>query len=375
MASIAVTAPSSGGTVAGGAVSLRAKITGGTTISNVRFEIGAAQYGTVAAKRISAGVYGYTWDSRKSFVDGSTRPVDGCYWITAKATVDGKALVARYVRVVTRNKPITGLRTGGWRADLAWAADYSGTLTQWKKTHSGTVGTAHASLQTDPIKSGRRAIRASVPDSAVNDADQPTSNTVRFQSAAKRNIIEGDEFCVGFAVLPPADFPTTYGYGDPTNPTGLQTGWINIFQFFGPPYDATPSLILQANRRTADDPLDEFFLARNDLNEGEPLPLFSFPYNRGKWTDIVMRIKASRSIERGWIEFYVNQGAHTSVQPVSYINGLTRIPRVTLTAKSEAFRTDMQIYRVVKRLATVSLWHTGHKVARTVAEADPRSYA
>ena len=66
------------------------------------------------------------------------------------------------------------------------------------------------------------------------------------------------------------------------------------------------------------------------MNEGEPVPILSFPYNRNRWTDIVMRVKASRSIQRGWIEFYLNQGASTTVKPVAYINGLTRIPRVTL---------------------------------------------
>jgi type IV secretory pathway TrbD component len=34
----------------------------------------------------------------------------------------------------------------------------------------------------------------------------------------------------------------------------------------------------------------------------------------------------------------------------------------------------MQIYRVVDRIPSVTLWHTGHRIARTVAEADPRSY-
>lgn len=369
-----MTSPANGAKVTG-VVPLRAKIVG-TAISNVRFEIGAPQYGTVTATRISAGVYGYSWESRRSLVDGSKRTNDGAYWITVRATVDGKQYVATYVRVITGNLPLKGIPVGGWRNDLAWSADYSGTITQWKKSHSATVGSARASLTSDPVRKGRKAIKATIPDSAVKDSDQPTSNTVRFQSAAKRNIVEGDEFCVGFSIMPPADFPTTYAPGDKTNPAGTKgTGWINIFQFFGPPYSATPSLILQANRRGPEDPLDEFFLARNDLNEGEPLPLFSFPYNRGRWTDIVMRIHASRSIDRGWIEFYVNQGASTSVQPVAYINGLTRIPRVTLRSDSGAFRTDMQIYRIVDRIATVSLWHTGHKVGRNVADVDPRSYA
>ena len=66
----------------------------------------------------------------------------------------------------------------------------------------------------DPMRANRRAIRASVPDSARYDAEQPTKTTVRFQSSSRRNIVEGDEFCVGFAFMPPADFPTVYPKND-----------------------------------------------------------------------------------------------------------------------------------------------------------------
>lgn len=375
MATITMSSPANGARVSGTQVALRATISGAKTITIVGFEIGYAKNGTVQATRVSTGVYGYTWNTTKSLQTGAARTIDSCYWIRAVAIVDGTELRSPYVRVVTANNPARNLPAGGWRSTNAWSANYSGTLEQWRKSHSSTVGSAYASLRVDPLNASRKAIRASVPNSAKYDADQPTKTTVRFQSASKRSIVEGDEFCIGFAILPPSDFPTTYGEKDPTNPGGRETGWINIFQFYGPPYDRVATMIMQANRRTSDDPMDEFFLARNDLNEGEPVPLISFPYNRGKWTDIVIRMRASRSIESGWIEFYINQGRHTSVQPVSYINGLTRIPRVTLFSDSQEFRNDMQIYRVADRIENVTLWHTGHKVGRTVAEVDPRSYA
>ena len=73
------------------------------------------------------------------------------------------------------------------------------------------------------------------------------------------------------------------------------------------------------------------------------------------------------------METYVNQGESREVQPVT-VNGLQRLPRVLLRPESQAHRTDMQIYRVVDRIPTVTLWHTGHKIARTVGEADPKSY-
>jgi hypothetical protein len=132
-------------------------------------------------------------------------------------------------------------------------------------------------------------------------------------------------------------------------------------------------LVLHAHRRTLADPVDEFNIRGNSLNPGDPADQLAIPYRRGRWTDIVFRIHASSSIERGWMEAYVNQGGSTAVQPVT-VNGLTRLPRVLLRPDSQAFRTDMQIYRVVDRIPTVTLWHTGHKIAETVDQADPRSY-
>ena len=77
--------------------------------------------------------------------------------------------------------------------------------------------------------------------------------------------------------------------------------------------------------------------------------------------------------KRGWLETYVNQGESTRVRPL-LVNGLQRVPRVLLREDSEPHRTDMQIYRVNDRFDRVTLWHTGHKIARTVEDADPRSY-
>ena len=115
MATITIVSPATATTVKGAQVALRAQVDGGATISNVRFEIGYAKYGTVPAVRVRARYYGYTWDSRRSLMDGATRPADSCYWITARAVVDGKEISAPYVRVVTANKQVSGLlrRAGG----------------------------------------------------------------------------------------------------------------------------------------------------------------------------------------------------------------------------------------------------------------------
>jgi hypothetical protein len=196
---------------------------------------------------------------------------------------------------------------------------------------------------------------------------------VRFQSSSVQNIREGDEFCVGFAFLPPADFPSVYPRDDLTDPRGRATSYIAIFQFYGPPYERGSPFVLHADRRTVDEPVDEFTLRGNELNPGDPVPFLSLPYRRGQWTDVVFRIRASTSIDSGWVETYVNQGESTRVRGL-LINGRLRVPRVLLRPNSQEFRTDMQIYRVNNRFDRVTMWHTGHKIARTVEEADPLSY-
>jgi len=375
MASIAIVTPASGSRVAG-TVEVRARVSGGTTVSNVVIVIGPPEYGTLPAVARGGGEYTTSWDTTRKLVDGSTpTPCDALFWITARATVDGVQVTAPYVAVGTANHPVPSLPAGGWRSELAWAAKYDGSKEQWKSGHSAVIGLAYAWPEDDPTGRGRRVMKVSVPDSARYDADQPSSTTVRFQAASRRTIVEGDEFCVGFAFRPSTDFPTVYPANDPANPNGPSaTGYIAIFQLYGPPYDQGSPLVLQANRSKASDPLDEFAIRGNELNPGDPWPLLAIPYRRGRWTDVVFRIRASRSIESGWIEMYLNQGASTTVQQVPFVNGLMRVPRVLLRADSEPFRTDMQIYRVAGRIDRVTAWHTGHRIARTVSEADPRSY-
>jgi hypothetical protein len=376
MASIAVTAPADGGRVRG-KVDVRVRVSGGEKVRNVVIVIGDPAVGSRRAERLRGGEYGYRWDTTRKLADKSVAaPGDAIFWISATAVVDGVRVEAPAVAVTTANAEAAQQRdAGGWRPELAWAADYAGTKREWLESHGAVVGGDYAELREDPVLGwARRAVQVSVPNSAKDDDDQPTSRTVRFQSSSPQNIREGDEFCVGFAFFPPEDFPSVHPSDDVTNPRGSEaTGYIAIFQFYGPPYEQGSPFVLQARRRSPDDPVDEFTLSGNELNPGDTAPHLSLPYRRGAWTDVVFRIRASSSIERGWLETYVNQGESTGVRPLP-VNGLLRVPRVLLRKNSEPHRTDMQIYRVNDRFERVTLWHTGHTVARTVEEADPRSY-
>jgi hypothetical protein len=375
MASIAVTTPVDGTRVQG-KVDVRVQVTGGNEVGDVVVVIGDPTAGTKKAERTRRGDFRYRWDTTRQLAERTDAPSDAVFWITARAVVDGVEVQAPYVVVTTANNPVAGAQgAGGWRPELAWAAHYVGTKREWLESHEAVVGGDYAELRDDPVLGReRRVMEVSVPNSAKDDEDQPTSSTVRFQSSSAQNIREGDEFCVGFAFFPPEDFPTVYPEDDVTNPRGPEaTGYIAIFQFYGPPYEQGAPFLLQARRRTPEDPVDEFLLRGNELNPGDPATHLSLPYRRGRWTDVVFRIRASSSIEDGWVETYVNQGESTAVRPL-LINGRLRVPRVLLRPNSEPHRTDMQIYRVNDRYERVTLWHTGHKITRTVEEADPRSY-
>jgi hypothetical protein len=378
MASIAVVAPAGDSRVSG-TVQVRVRVTGGQQVRSVAVIIGAPQSGTLPASSAGGDDHVVRWDTTRLVADPTTKaPADALYWLSATAVVDGTEITAPLVPVITANHPApasVSSTAGGWRPELEWAADYSGSTAQWAASHSAVIGGAYATVHDDPILgAARRAVLVSVPDSAGGDPDQPTPTTVRFQTSSVQNIVEGDEFCVGFAYLPPDDFPSVYPLDDVTNPRDEATGYIAIFQFYGPPYLDGAPFILHARRRTVDDPVDEFNVRGDELNPGDPGDFLALPYRRGQWTDIVFRIRASSSIESGWVETYVNQGESTGVRPLATVNGLVRVPRVLLRPESGAFRTDMQIYRVRGRLQRVAMWHTGHRIAETVAEADPRSY-
>lgn len=378
MASIEILTPASGSRVAG-IVPIDARVTGGP-VESVTVVIGDPSTGTRRAFPAGADVWRVLWDTRKQLSDGRTpNPADAAYWFSVSAVVDGLPVQSEQRMVTTGNVPAlhsnAAAVTGGWRKQLAWSAKYDGTFDDWRKSHSATIGSRHARLLDDPVLgSARRAIRVDLPNSAKHDSDQPIRTTVRFQSSGPRTIVEGDEFCVGFAYYLPDDFPAVYPRKDPTNPHGIDaTGYIAIFQFYGPPYVQGSPLVLHANRRTTADPVDEMNIRGNSLNPGDPGDFLALPYRRGRWTDVVLRIRASTSIDHGWMEAYVNQGESTHVRQLT-VNGLRRVPRVLRRHDSQPFRTDMQVYRVVDRIPNVTMWHTGHKIARTVAEADPRSY-
>lgn len=392
MASVSIVSPGPRERVSGTVDVVVAVVADGGRVGAVQVVIGPASYGTRTAQARGEGRYAWSWRTDRKLVDPDVAaPGDAVFWLRASAEVDGAVVQAPAVAVVTANGRGTGRsaaegsaaegststpRRGGWRPGLAWAADYSGSLERWRASHSAVVGDQRSRLVDDPVLgAARRVLRVDVPDSLGGGEDQPTRGTVRFQSSSPRTIGEGDELCVGFAVMLPEDFPTVYPQDDPGNPSGRATGYVALFQVYGPPYVQGSPLVLHADRRTPDDPLDELTIKGNELNPGDPDALLALPYRRGVWTDVVLRLRASSRIEDGWVETWVNQGGSAGVRPLTLDGVGVRVPRVLLREDSQAFRTDLQVYRVRGRIEHVGLWFAGHRVAATVAQADPGSYA
>lgn len=372
---IRVISPSPGGTVAG-TIQLIAMVHG-ITPDYVLIQIGATA--VRATEEVRPGVWQATlpWDTTSKILDPQTdAPSNALYWIRAIARAQGVRHESEWVTATTHNIHFGALAVGGWRPSLAWAADYSSKEAWNDSLSSSAIGSAYATLVPDPVPAPGRAeagadrkmIRAGVPDSARRDADQPTRSP-RFQASSPIALREGDEFYVGWSIFVDEGFP-------PVFVADAGVGHIAIFQLYGGPYlpGRGAMTIIDAERTSDSDPVDVFQMTGNQMNPGDPGPVFRFPCNRGGWTDIVLGFHLSADVTKGWIEVYLNQGEHSSVQPVTLFGGLTRLPRTLLWPNSTAHRTDMQIYRSPTAYDAVTLSHTAHRIGQTVASVDPKSY-
>ena len=354
-----------------------------------------------------------SWDTMRKLANPSaTSPNNFLVWAQVKATYGTRVDSTSLFPVYTGNYRYGDLPDRGWDPALAWSADYS-SMTAWLGSlTAGIPGKSYASLVNDPVRgASRKAIKVTLPDSARFESDQPTSSP-RFQAQQPtalpwRGISEGHAFYTGFAVYVP--------------PRQLEREWLGRFPDCSLSDAQTrESSILRSSRCTGRRPISPTTIplvvgrSRSSTRTGACLhrsvrtgstsrrisstaatPAFvvDFPYNRGAWTDIVMGLKMSADIRRGWIEIYLNQGGSSTVQPVKLFGGKTRLPRVTawpttstpavpatfdgtlVQGGSYSHRTDMQIYRSPTAYEEVTLLHTAHRVGSTVASVDPRSYA
>jgi hypothetical protein len=351
------------------------------------------------------------WDTTMKLVDTSVPvPSNSSVGVQATATIAGEDYTTGTYFVQTGNYDYGNLAHIGWRSEWAWAADYSSKAAFDASHPNPLVGFEYATIVDDPVfGAARKVLKATPPDNGSFGA----TGAPRFQSQSPSDFNEGAEWYVGWSIYIPVSSSSAYGSGGfPTvdlsrvNETNRH---IAIFQMYGP-QGTTPSsyppgrgaiTIIDANRRLSSDPIDRFHIEANQMNGGDPGFVIDFPYNRGAWTDIVMGFHMSADIKRGWIEAYINQGAHDSVRPMDLfgIPGLHRIPRVTswpytttpllplqyrqtnedppraITGGSRGHRTDMQIYRSPTAYQEATTYVTAHRIGPTPESVDPKTYA
>ena len=197
MATVEIVSPASGERVQG-TVEVRVRVNAADSVSDVTVVIGPPASGTRPADAVGGDDFVYRWDTtRKLDEPDDPAPADALFRITARASVDGVEETAPYVSVVTANvdpgdRPLRPADESGWRPELAWAADYTGTIDNWQNSNFATIGEAYATLTDDPVLGAkRRAVRVAMPESARFDAEQATPTTVRFQSSSPQVIRGG----------------------------------------------------------------------------------------------------------------------------------------------------------------------------------------
>lgn len=174
---------------------------------------------------------------------------------------------------------------------------------------------------------------------------------------------------------------------------------IALAQFYGPDdyagnsYNFGATLTITNTPRTnldgsyIENTKDSLRIGGNSQNPGFQVPLWFRQIGaggRGKWIDTVIEGSVSTDPRYGWIRVWVNDGSSDSVQPVRQplpypgTEDYTRAPFVWVTGWHDPQRFDMQCYGDRNDHPDwdhVRIYGTGHKIAATVAEADPGSYS
>jgi len=210
------------------------------------------------------------WDSR-TVRDG--------WHLAAVVPADGASLAHAWVRVANGAGP-PGVLPGR----TVFADDFeSGDLSRWDLVQS--VGRRGLRVVEGPARDGTHSARVE-----VRQGDDPIdSSGNRNELSHQTGEEEGQERWYAFSVLPAPDFPRADTWQ-------VLAQWHADAQ--GPPpvglYAQEDRLLIQVNRHEA---------------EGVPLSTefpWSGPLRRGRWHDVVMRVRWSGSDERGQIQLWMN---------------------------------------------------------------------
>jgi hypothetical protein len=232
--------------------------------------------------------------------------------------------------------------------------------------HAETV-----SFTNDPLGSGARVIKMSVPDTATG----PTEN-VRCQLQPPANILPDMELWFGVAVLfPSGTGPTIGDAAFPSMPETGTSGWFNICQL----YQSNPesSAAIKLGFRIAEG--DRLYWQRN-ATYGSDRPWAGELIERDKWYEFAWHVFTSADESLGYAELWMNDG-NGWVQQTFFVGTSRQTTRVymktldPIATTNGPNRFDIQAYRKVGMFPFVVDTYFGpHKVGSSLAEVDPGMY-
>jgi hypothetical protein len=233
----------------------------------------------------------------------------------------------------------------------------AGYATKRLTAYATVIHPERVSIVDDPVLgSARKVAKLTVYDTDTG----PTSNP-RAQMETSRFWDEGEEFYVGVAYYFPRDFPTINGTG--------AAHWVNIGEVYGPPYaGGGPNKILL--KRLADG-REVICLERNqNYNYDRP---FTLPLARGRWTDLVMRIKLSQDPTVGFWEVWANQGAGYERL---LLNGRERLYYRTMDSSNNGGANYHKVsqYRAAGMWPVATSYIADHRIGASFEVVAPRSY-
>jgi hypothetical protein len=195
----------------------------------------------------------------------------------------------------------------------------------------------------------------------------PTSNP-RAQIETDYNFQEGEDRYFGFSYFFPSDFPTKLP----------SQAWVTLGeQAYGPPYNGAGGTSLRVQNAPGTNDA-ELRWQRNDVYAWDmPWRGPKIADVKGKWVDIVQRIKLHRDSNVGFVELYMNTGSGWVQQKLA---GQNRLYMSTYDKANNggANNSRLSLYYRSDIPGPLTLFHGSHKIAAAGPGAfeavDPKSY-
>lgn len=239
-------------------------------------------------------------------------------------------------------------------------ADFSDGLTEYPYV----INRNRIRVVDDPVRANRRKV---LRFRVFNTDTGPTENP-RAQIETPYNFREGDDRYFGLSFFFPEDFPESLP----------DQGWVTLGeQAYGPPFDDAAGVSLRVQNVVGEDGL-ELRWQRNDTYDNDiPWHGPRISEIRGRWVDVVQRIRLSSDPEEGFVELWMNTGDGWERQQLS---GRERLKMKTYDSAADdgANNSRLSLYYTRDLRGPITMFHGAHKIATAGKGAfeavDPGSY-